>query len=104
MTNITKPAMALGLILAFLAMTVLPAVTLAASNSEGKININTASSSELQQLPRVGVKVAQRIVDYREKHGKFQRIEEIMKVQGIGEKTFEEMKDQITVGDESTSL
>lgn len=103
MTNITKPTVAFGLILAFAAVTFLSAAALEPSNSQSKININTASISELQQLPRVGAKVAQRIVDFREKHGKFQRIEEIMKVQGIGEKTFEEMKDQITVGDKSTS-
>ncbi len=103
MTNITKHAVAFGIILAFVAVTFLQAAALAPSTSQAKININTASISELQQLPRVGSKVAQRIVDYREKHGKFQRIEEIMKVQGIGEKTFEGMKDQITVGDKATS-
>jgi comEA protein len=65
--------------------------------SEKKININTASLAELQKLPRVGEKVAQRIIDFREKNGRFKRIEDIMKVRGIGEKIFNGMKDLITV-------
>jgi competence ComEA-like helix-hairpin-helix protein len=63
-----------------------------------KVNINTASVAELQTLPRIGPQIAQRIVDFRTKNGKFKRVEEIMKVRGIGEKVFEEIKDKITVG------
>ncbi len=70
----------------------------AEKSSEKKININTASVAELQELPRIGEKVAQRIVDFRKTHGKFKKIEEIMKVKGIGEKTFQQIRDRITVG------
>jgi len=70
----------------------------AASKTDQKININTASATELQQLPRIGEKVAQRIIDFREQHGKFQKIEEIMKVKGIGERMFANLKELITVG------
>lgn len=73
----------------------------AADTAAEKININTAGSAELQQLPRVGPKVAQRILDYRDQNGKFSRIEDLMKVRGIGEKTFEGLKDLITVGSDS---
>jgi competence protein ComEA len=73
----------------------------AAKNADKRININTASVTELQELPRIGAVVAQRIVDFREEHGRFKKIEEIMKVKGIGEKTFSMIKDLITVGEES---
>ncbi len=71
-----------------------------ASQAKGtkKININTASLAELQKLPRVGAKIAQRIIDYRKQHGNFKRVEDIMKVRGIGERTFLKLKDLITVG------
>lgn len=63
-----------------------------------KININTAPAERLQELPRIGEKVAQRIVDFRTKNGKFKTIEDLMKVKGIGEKIFDLIKDRITVG------
>jgi len=62
-----------------------------------KININTASAAELQELPRIGETIAQRIVDFREKNGKFKRIEDLLKVKGIGENVFNQLKDRITV-------
>ncbi|MCX6811918.1 MAG: helix-hairpin-helix domain-containing protein [Candidatus Berkelbacteria bacterium] len=61
-----------------------------------KININTASLEQLDSLPGIGPVYAQRIFDYRKKKP-FSSIEEIMEIQGIGEKTFEKMKDQITI-------
>lgn len=67
-------------------------------SKSAKININTAGTEKLRELPRIGEKMSQRIIDYREKNGKFKRIEDIMKVKGIGEKTFEGFKDMITVG------
>lgn len=62
------------------------------------ININTASKEELESLPGIGPTLAQRIIDYREKNGYFQSIEEIKNVSGIGDKKFEAIKDLITVG------
>ena len=70
----------------------------AQTKNKKKVNINTASLSELQTLPRIGPKVAQRIINYRKEHGPFKRIEDIMKVRGIGERTFLRIKDLITVG------
>ncbi|XAS62655.1 helix-hairpin-helix domain-containing protein [Micrococcaceae bacterium Sec5.8] len=52
----------------------------------GKINLNTASVEELATLPRVGPVLAQRIVDWRGQHGRFQRVEELDAVDGVGEK------------------
>jgi comEA protein len=63
----------------------------------GKININTADVRKLDEIYGVGEKTAERIAAYREEHGEFQTIEDIMKVSGIGIKKFESMKHQITV-------
>ncbi len=68
---------------------------------EKKININNASLVELQKLPRIGEKVAQRIIDFSKKNGRFRKVEEIMKVKGIGEKMFSKIKSLITVGEAS---
>lgn len=61
------------------------------------ININTAGVDQLVKLPRVGEKIAQRIIDFRKKNGKFKKPADLMKVKGIGEKTFEQLKKLITV-------
>lgn len=66
-------------------------------NKTNLININTADSTELQQLSGIGGKKAEKIIIFREENGLFQNIEEIMHVSGIGEKTFEALKDYITV-------
>ncbi len=67
-------------------------------SSSGKVNINTATAEELdEKLTGVGPAIAKRIVDYRNSVGKFNSIEEIMNVSGIGEKTFEKFKDLIFV-------
>ena len=65
----------------------------------GKIDINKAETEELMLLPLVGEGRAEDIIEYREENGDFSRIEDIMQVSGIGEKTFEEIKEQITVGE-----
>lgn len=66
-------------------------------SSDGVININTATLSELQNINGIGEVKAQSIIDYREKNGGFKSIEEIKNVDGIGSKTFEKIKDQISV-------
>ena len=61
-----------------------------------KINLNTASVEELMQLKRIGPTLAARIVEYRKNNGPFKKPEDIMKVKGIGPKTWELNKDRIT--------
>jgi competence protein ComEA len=68
-----------------------PAVT-------GAININTAPSADLEKLPGIGPKTAERIVEYRQKNGPFKKIEELMNVRGVGEKNFLKLKDMVNVG------
>ncbi len=97
MTTHKQKVLALGLAAAIVVLSLAPAYAQAPA-SKARININTAPASELESLPRIGPKVAQRIVDFRTKNGNFKKVEEIMKVQGIGEKVFEQIKELITVG------
>jgi comEA protein len=102
MTTQRHKALALGLAATVFILS-LAAAFAQSAGPKGKVNINTASTAELETLPRIGPKVAQRIVDFRTKNGNFKRIEEIMKVQGIGEKVYEDIKDLITVGGENAA-
>ena len=62
-----------------------------------KININTASASDLEAIRGIGPKTAEKIVEYRQEHGRFKRVEDIMKVNGIKEKGLEKIKIYLTV-------
>lgn len=66
--------------------------------NDGKININTASVSVLQNLPNIGLVLAQRIVDYRNANGNFTAVEDLLLIEEIGEKRLEQIRDYITVG------
>ena len=63
------------------------------------VNLNTATASQIATLPGIGEKAAQRIIEYREKNGGFKKIEELMNVKGIGEKSFLKLKPLVTVGE-----
>jgi competence protein ComEA len=67
--------------------------------SPQKIDINRAEAWLLDALPGIGEVLAQRIVDYRSENGSFRRIEDVLKVSGIGPETFENIKNYITVSD-----
>lgn len=67
------------------------------SISNSIININTASESELEQLPGIGPSISSRIVEYRNKNGKFKSIEDIKNVTGVGDSKFEKIKDLIKI-------
>ena len=69
----------------------------ARATAANPVNLNSASAAQLQTLPGVGASAAQRIVDYRQKNGSFKKIEELMNVKGIGEKSFLKLKPLITV-------
>ena len=88
---------------AFLALLMLAGAALppplAAAQPQGeKVNINAATVDELVTLPGIGPSYAQRIVEYREKNGPFKKVEDLLNVRGIGEKTFEKIRDRITIG------
>ncbi len=61
------------------------------------INLNTATAAQIATLPGIGLKTADLIVQYRTKNGGFKKIEEIMNVRGVGEKSFLKLKPRITV-------
>lgn len=92
MTNVKK-LFAVLLVASF----VFGVVHLAFAEDSQKININTATVEELVKLDRIGPAYAERIVQYREDNGPFQAPEDIMKVKGIGRKTFEANRDRITI-------
>ncbi len=75
----------------------------AAAPVEGpRINVNQASVAQLAMLPRIGEKVAERIVEYRKEHGSFGRPEDLMEVKGIGEKLFLVLKPYVAVAGPTT--
>jgi len=68
----------------------------------GVVNINTADAAQLSYLPYVGVKAAQRILDYRKAHGPFAKTTDLMEVKGFGEKSFERLRQYVTVDGKTT--
>ena len=66
-------------------------------NSDGRVNLNTATKEELMSLPGIGESKAEAIMDYREKNGGFSDISDIMKISGIKEAAFEKIKELIVV-------
>ena len=66
---------------------------------QGKLNINTATAEELVALPGIGDVLAQRIIIYRQTHGSFEEIDELIHVKGIGEACLRTIRDYITIGD-----
>jgi competence protein ComEA len=69
----------------------------AAGSGDGRVNLNTASLAELDGLPGIGPALAQRIIDYRAAHGGFRSVDELRRVEGIGDAKFAQLKDRVTV-------
>ncbi len=63
----------------------------------GRVNLNTATSAQLETLPGVGPVLAQRIIEYRDQHGGFRSVGDLRQVTGIGDARYEQLKDLVTV-------
>jgi competence protein ComEA len=68
-----------------------------AVSPDGKVNLNSADATALETLPRIGPAMAQRILDWREANGRFSAVEDLLDVTGIGDATFEGLRDLVTV-------
>ena len=93
------PALVLSLALAAVALTAPPAVPPAsAAEAQAKpVDLNAAGADELQAVPGIGKSLAARIVQFREKNGAFKSVDDLLKVQGIGEKSLEKLRPFVTV-------
>lgn len=80
-----------------------PAASKSNAAPSSPININTATQAQFESLPGIGPKVAQRILEYRQKNGQFKKLEDLMNVKGIGEKTFLKLKPYLTVSEKATN-
>ena len=78
------PILITTILIASLSAAAFAADAKAGASATGVVNINTADAAQLSLLPRVGLKAAQRIVDYRSEHGTFQKTTDIMQVKGFG--------------------
>ncbi|PGN25405.1 competence protein ComE [Bacillus thuringiensis] len=67
------------------------------SKEDGKIRINTAAKEQLEKITGMGSRKAESILKYREEHGPFQKIEDLLEIDGIGAKSLEKIKDQIII-------
>ena len=64
----------------------------------GPVDVNTASVADLEAVPGIGKSLAARIVEFREKNGPFSRVDDLIKVRGVGEKSLERLRPHLTVG------
>ena len=85
--------------LALVALVSTAMLAFSAAQPEEPVNINSATVEELSELPRIGEVTATRIVEWREENGPFSSTEELMNVQGIGERVYERIRPYVIVED-----
>jgi len=74
-----------------------PSASSAIDEKSPPIDVNTADADKLTTLPGIGKAIAQRIIDYRKEHGPFKKVEELLNVRGIGDRSLARIKDRVTV-------
>jgi competence ComEA-like helix-hairpin-helix protein len=102
MITIRKPPVALLAVALLFACSAGARADTAEAAAAGKVNINQASAAQIAFLPRIGEKVAVRVLEYRKSHGPFARAEDLMEVKGIGEKLFLTLKPYLAVSGPTT--
>lgn len=75
-----------------------PADTGARATTQNPVDINTADVKTLESVPGIGPALAKRIVDFRAEHGSFRRVDDLLKIRGIGEKSLDKLRPFLTVG------
>lgn len=102
--RISSPRLVLaGLLLSLLGVLVVPSLAVASQQASSggqeqeKIELNSATAEQLQEVPGIGPALATRIIDFREEHGPFERVEDLLNVQGIGMRTLERMRPYLEV-------
>jgi len=90
--------LAIGMLMPLAATSVLAAAEKSVTTSAQTVDLNKAGIGELSTVPGIGQVMAQRIIDWREEHGPFKRVEDLMKVKGVGEKKLERLRPYIKVG------
>ena len=95
--NVSLVLVLLALFLAPSAAPAHPPMTQPATEQKATVNLNTATLDQLETLPGIGRKTAERIIEHRQKSGGFKKIEELMNVKGIGEKSFLKLRPLVAV-------
>ena len=83
-------------LMAFVFSLIAGSIAFAGDQDTGKVDINKATVNELAKLPGIGKKKAEAIVAYRNEKGKFNSVDDLKKIEGIGTKTFEKIKEHLT--------
>lgn len=97
-STLTRLALVLSMVLGPLVHAAAAQDAARATAPSSVVNLNEATPQQLEALPGIGPRAAQRIVEFRAKNGGFKKVEDLMKVQGIGERSFLRLKPLVTVG------
>lgn len=97
MTRRLLPMMAMMIVVAVVAI-----AGSSAASAKGVVNVNTATSAQLQLLPRIGPAMAERIIEFRETNGPFHKVDELLAVRGIGSRSLELMRPYIVTEGKTT--